>query len=179
MAAPTQDTAPDARRRSPIGRVVVAGAVILMALFWIWILTGGPRKQNPDYLSDRDWVADAEALCAATRDDVDALPRAEAAGSAAERADVLDDANDLVAAMLVDLGEPLPADDGDIAVVRPWLDDWATYLGDRRAFADALRTDAEAQFLVTEKFNDPIDTVIKTFADVNDMPSCAPFGDLA
>jgi len=29
-----------------------------------------------------------------------------------------------------------------------------------------------------EKFGDPLDRVVQTFAEVNDMPSCAPAGDV-
>jgi hypothetical protein len=162
-----------------VPRVLAVMAAVALILFWLWIFSGAPRKQNPDYLEDRAWAERTEATCAATVARIDELPDAPSAASSAERADVVDRANDELEAMLDDLDAHPPSNPDDLEVVRPWLADWRTYLGNRRDYADRLRTDPDAQLLVDEKFRDSIETVIGTFAEVNEMDSCVVPGDIA
>jgi hypothetical protein len=55
-----------------------------------------------------------------------------------------------------------------------WLADWRTYLGDRRDYAAALRTNPGARLLVSEKPGEgrQITGWIDEFAKANRMPSC-------
>jgi hypothetical protein len=158
--------------------VLAVVAALAIVLFWLWIFSGAPRRQNPDRLRDRAWVERAEATCAATVDRIEALPPAPSSASSAERADVVDGANQELDAMLTVLADDPPTGEGDLEVVRPWLADWRTYLDNRRDYERRLRTDPGARLFVDEKFGDPIETVIGIFADVNDMPSCATPGDV-
>lgn len=159
-------------------RVLAVTTGLALILFWLWIFSGGPRKQNPDYLEDRAWAERTEATCAATVARIDDLPAAPSAASSSERAAVVDRANDELEAMLDELDVDLPSSKDDLEVVRPWLADWRTYLANRRDYADRLRTDPDAQLLVDEKFRDSIETVIGTFAEVNEMDSCVVPGDV-
>lgn len=182
MTAPTQ--APPELEGRPAGRratlwtalgVTVVLAVIVM---WIWIFSGAARKTNPDYLDDRAWTEDAEETCAATIERIDERSASAGSQDTAERADAIDASTDDLEAMLAELRDPLPESSGDQAVVEPWLEDYDQLLQDRRDYADAVREDPDARFLTTEKFNDPLDRVVQTFAEVNDMPSCVPAGDV-
>jgi hypothetical protein len=92
---------------------------------------------------------------------------------------VVSRANDELDEMLDAIEADEPTGKGDLDVVRPWLADWRTYLGDRRDYAERLRTDPKARLFVDEKFNDSIETVIETFAEVNEMDSCVVPGDVA
>ncbi|CAN5493107.1 hypothetical protein BH24ACT4_BH24ACT4_17810 [soil metagenome] len=159
-------------------RVVGVMALLAIALFWLWIFSGAARKQNPDFLSDRAWVEDAEVTCAATMATID--DRAAPAGrqDQATRADAIDASTEDLRVMLADLGSPGPDDADDRALVDQWLSDWDQLLVDRSTYADAIRVNPDAQFFTTEKFSDPLDKVIEVFADVNDMPSCGPAGDV-
>ena len=178
-SGPTGEEAGAGRsRRFPIGRALVVAVVLGLVLFWAWIFSGAPRRQNPDYLDDRRWVAAAERSCAATRERLENLPDATTTTDATARAEVLDRATDLLDTMVDGLADP-PADDrADADLVRRWVDDWRRYLVARRDYADRLRIDPDARLLLDEKFNDPLDRVIETFADVNAMPSCATPGDV-
>lgn len=183
MSTPTTDVPPEAdgplpRRQATVWTYLGVATVLAVAIMWIWIFSGGPRKVNPDRVADREWTDRAEATCRATMDDVD--ERAAPAGEqrAGQRADAIDASTDDLEAMLASLADPLPSSDADRQVVEPWLTDWRSLLNDRRQYADALREDPGARFLTTEKFSDGLDNVIGTFADVNDMPSCGPAGDV-
>jgi hypothetical protein len=162
-----------------VPRVLAIAVTVALVLFWIWVFSGAPRKKNPDYLEDRAWTARTEATCARTVERIDALPDAPTAESSPERAAVISQANDELEAMLDAIEADEPSGEGDLDVVRPWLADWRTYLEDRRDYASRLRTDPKAKLYVDEKFNDSIETVIDTFAEVNEMDSCVVPGDVA
>ena len=54
-----------------------------------------------------------------------------------------------------------------------WIADWRTYLDDRAAYADALRTDPEARLYVTAKDHEQVTEYIDAFAADNHMAACA------
>jgi len=162
-----------------IPRLLAIGTALALILFWIWILSGAPKKQNPDRLHDRAWVARSEATCAASMRRVDALPPAQATKDAKARAEVVERADDELATMLDKLTADRPDDASDRELVGKWLADWRRYLGNRRDYAAALRKNPKARLFVDEKFNDSIETVVSTFAQVNDMDSCATPTDVS
>lgn len=164
--------------RARAWRVAGVAGMLVIALFWIWIFSGAAREQNPDRLDDRAWVERAEATCATTQATIDARTAGAGTQSRAARADDIDASTEDLRAMLAALADPLPEGASDREVVSRWLDDWDRLLDDRDAYADAVRVNPDARYLTEEKFDDPLDRVVETFADVNDMPSCAPAGDV-
>ncbi len=182
MASPRTDLptdAPDARqrRRTNLWRGAGVATMLLIVLFWFWIFSGAPRRQNPDFLEDRAWVEQAEATCTATMEGIDERGKG-GERSREQRADDIDAASAELRAMLATLADPPPGPAPDREVVDKWFADWNTHLDDRDRYADAIRTDPDARFITTEKFGDQIETVIETFADVNEMPACGPAGDV-
>ena len=179
-------TAPPPEVDQPLGmywklwRVLAVLAALAIALFWIWIFTGGPKKANPDRLDDRAYVSRTEDRCQQLLVDLNALPPAQDSKTATARADVLDQANGMVSKMVgtIEADAPRTGDDGKS--LRLWFADWHTYLQDREDFADRLRTNPDAKFLLSEnaELKDSVDKTIEVFADVNDMPDCATPGDV-
>jgi hypothetical protein len=53
-----------------------------------------------------------------------------------------------------------------------WVDDWSIYIQDRYDYADALRKDSSAEFLVTQKYDTQLSKSLDNFAQVNKMGSC-------
>lgn len=182
--APTTTARPRADGATPKGpggsRWTYLGAAVLIgvALMWIWIFSGAPKKVNPDRLADREWVERAEDTCRATMDRVDERSEPGDTQEPAARADAIDASSDDLEEMVDDLADPPPSEESDREVVQRWLDDWDVLIEDRRTYAETVREDPDARFLITEKFNDGIDDVIGTFAEVNEMPSCGPAGDV-
>jgi hypothetical protein len=159
---------------------VLALVVIGLVSMWGYVLylAFGPGRQPPvDRLDDPAFAEAAEQRCAAALEVVAGLPTASAAGSAADRAAVLDRANTAFGDMLDDLaGMQRLAPAGDQRRrTGEWLADWRTYLGDRQTYADALRADPDARFLVSEKPGEgrQVTGWIDEFAKANRMPSCA------
>ena len=161
-----------------VGRIITVVAVLAMVGFWAWIFAGGPDKANPDYLTDRTFVAlgpgplrrrrtTGSTPCQPARD----------ATTAVERADVIDQATGDIA----DAGRRPRGEGADSRATMPrawqgWIHDWRDL--DRRPaelHRRRWRADPRAQFLVsTNKAGDSVDTPIKNFADINDIPECDP-----
>ena len=81
--------------------------------------------------------------------------------------------------MLDDVVAEPPSDAKGRDLVPQWEADYRTYIGDRRAFTDDLRSTGEnAPFYETEVSGIPISEKLETFAADNEMPSCAPPRDL-
>lgn len=175
----SQTEAQTTKRRFSIGRILAVGVSLALVLFWLWIFTGGPRKANPDFLGDRGWVTSADKICATAEQRVDALPGAEESPNSTQRAVVVDQATDDLEKMVDRLAANSPDNPGDLELVEQWLGDYRSYLASRRTYADDLPADPGARLLFDEKFTKPVDDVIATFAQVNNMPSCEPPGDVS
>lgn len=156
------------------GRIVTTVLVVGMVGMWGYVLYlafGPGRQPPPDRLDDPAFAEAAQDRCDEALGVVAALPAASETTTAAERADVIDRANETFAAMLDDLDELVPGgEDGEI--VREWLADWRTYLGDRETYADAVRDDPEARLFVSAKDRDQITEYLDAFAADNHMPAC-------
>jgi hypothetical protein len=175
MAGPVSDPSAIVRKRWTAGRVATAVVVVVLVSMWVYVLYlafGPGRQAPPDRLADPTFATAAQARCRATLDRVAELPRAIDEATPAERADVVTKANGLFAAMLDDLDDMKPAgEDGEL--VTEWLADWHTYLGDREAYALAVRDDPHARLLVSAKQSQQITEFIDAFAGDNNMISCA------
>lgn len=162
-------------RPRTVGRVVVRVAVVLMVVMWAYVLYlafGPGRQPPPDRLDDATFATEAQAICDEAHDDVDELPAAIEAHDASERAGIVTQANERFTAMVDDL-ETIAPEGEDGAIVAEWIADWRTYLGDRVAYVDALRTDPDAQLLVTAKDREQITEFIDAFSADNRMIACA------
>jgi len=177
---PTPPAAPRDDRAWSVGRFLAVGVSLVLIVFWIWVFTGGPRKHNPDYLKDRAWVARASATCTATTAQIAKLPGAETTPDHTERAKVVERATVDLDRMLVQLATRRPRNATDVRLVDQWLADYRTYAKARHEYAANLARDKHARLLLPEKFGNPIDDVINTFAsDANGIPACDVPGDVA
>jgi hypothetical protein len=171
-ASSPADEAPT-RRVTPT-RLVLLLVVLALAGIWVYILylAFGPGRQPPiDRLTDPAFAPAAQARCSQALDEVALLPDATEVPDADARADVIEEANAIFDAMLTDLVALAPEGE-EGGMVTAWVADWRTYLDDRQAYADALRDDPDARFLVSAKDNEQITEYIDGFAADNQMPSC-------
>lgn len=178
-------TLPEAEVEEPlsmswsIGRVLAVTAMVAMAIFWAIVFLGIPKKENPDRLDDRAFVERTIIRCDALLEDLGELPNGSFIEDHVERADVLDDATDLVEAMVDEIDADAPKTGEDAVSLEGWIGDWRTYVANRRDYADRLRSDPEARLLLDQSLGgDSVDKPIEIFADVNDMPTCATPGDV-
>lgn len=154
-----------------LGLSIGIAVLVLFAVFWIGATIWFFGDENPDWLQDREWVADAEARCAEARNELDRLPQALDAVGSADRADQIEASTAVLADMTADLAASAPdGDDGEL--VGLWLGTWDTYLDDRLAYAEAFRSGEDRQFWVSVERGEGVDALLDAFADRNRMPSC-------
>lgn len=163
------------RRPLPIALAVV---LVITFLPWGYALVGLARKTAPDTLRDAAFGEQGEQLCVAARADIDALPPARDAKTAAERSVTLDQATDRVAQLSADLHRLAVTSDFDHVIVDPWLADWDRYVADRRAYAQKLLVDSKARFVITLRDGVDYTRLMDAMAEVNHMPACKVPGDV-
>ena len=175
------DAGDDEGRGWSTGAKVQVTLLVVNVAFWLALLgwtVAGNRGDPPDRIDDPAFAAAAEPICAATVARIDALGLPTEVESPQERADMVDQENVLLRAMVVDL-EALPRPGGEQGEwVATWLVDWRTHIADRQAWADDLQQGDDHVFIETARGNEHVSKVIDNFADVNEMVSCATPGDV-
>lgn len=176
-AEPASAPSPARRNLGRLGVLVVVASFVGIWGYVLWLSFVEGRAEPRDRLDDTTWTAAAEETCADARRVIDDLPFANEVGSPAERGDLLDTATDELDLMITRLAGLVPPREADEATaVSRWLDDYRTFLEDRRQYAAAQRDPEHARydrpFSVTDRGGYQIDVLIDDFARVNYMESC-------
>lgn len=166
-------------RSSRIQLVVLSANVVFWGAIFFWtVVWGGDAYDPPDRLDDPAFAAAAEPICAATLDDIDGLGLPTSVESPQERAEMVDEENVMLRAMVDDLSD-LDRPGGDQGVwVTQWLDDWRIHIQDRQDWADDLRVGDDHAFRESDRGGGQISKTIDNFAEVNEMESCVTTGDV-
>ncbi|MDF2731541.1 MAG: hypothetical protein K0S92_166 [Desertimonas sp.] len=163
-------------------RIVIVAAVAGLAAFWVWALFFA-SKEAVNKIDDRQWALRAESICDVATAERELLVDERVVGDdpamLAERADIVDEATDIVESMLDDVTAVRPADAKGMEIVPLWEADYRIYLENRRAFSERLRLGANEPFTEAAVDGIPISEKLEQFAGDNEMPSCAPPHDLA
>lgn len=165
------------RRKTVLVRVLLGFVVAFLVAVWAYAFYEG-NQPLPDRLDDQEITAQAEQICSVAVADNKELPQAFEMESAAERAAVIEQSDEVYATMIDRLDGLEPATTDDVGIWDQWIVDWRTYLGDRADYVDRLRADPMARFYVTEKDRDQVTEPIDRLARVNGMLSCATPLDL-
>jgi hypothetical protein len=151
----------------------VLGGVAALAMvgFWFYLFVLAD-PDTPDELDDPAFAEAAGPICAEMQEAIDDLPPAREADSPEERAETVDQANQLIAETIDELEAVAPQEGQDARIVRGWLEDWRTYLEDRQEYAGRLAAGEDAELLVTARGTGQITVTMDRFADINDLPDC-------
>jgi hypothetical protein len=165
-------------RWTMLTRVGLVVLVLGLAAMWAYAFFGDPGV--PGRMDDATFAAGAEPVCHAVQDRIRQLPPAHQTTTPDARAEVVDQATAYLETMVGDLRAQIPAAAPQHDMVSQWLDDWATYVKDRRAYTVELRTNPQVRFAVTlnERDQTQITKAIDHFAAVNTMASCATPDDV-
>lgn len=168
------------RKFSP-ARLVIVTACVLIAAMWVYAFGFAPRE-SINRIGDTEWMARAEARCLVAeneRFELENLERMDPNDPIALRAkaDIVEVATNSLERAIDDIAADPPSDDKGIAIVPLWIADYRTYIEDRRAFIEELRTaDRRPFFAETEIEGVPVSERINKFARENDMRTCqAPY----
>ena len=180
-SAPVAEPSSTSRRLLVRAVAVVGGTAF--AAFWVWALFFA-SKEPLNRIGDEAWAARAEGICVeadARRLELADFREMEQATPdlVRERAEIVDQATDILDAMLDDVVSVQPADAKGQDLIPQWEADYRAYLASRRDFADDLRASGEnLPFYEPESESIPVSEKLETFAADNDMASCAPPRDL-
>jgi hypothetical protein len=155
------------------GRIALGVIVVAMAAMWVYVLLPSSARPPANRLDSPAFGQAGQPICAATRAQIDALPRADTAATPQDRAALVASANRDLEAMLGRLAATAPTAGVDGTASAAWLADWHTYLGDREAWADQLAGGDDGPFLESMVAGQPISLGIDDFATANAMPDCA------
>lgn len=158
--------------KTRIARIAGIGVFVAFGVMWAYVFANQGKVHPAAWLEDRRFPEAAEPICAAAMADIDALPRAHESKTAVERAGVVEEATDRLVEMQEELRTVVPAGGEREKFIHMWVDDWSIYIEDRYAYAEALRQDESAEFLVTQKYGTQLSKSIDNFAQVNKMGSC-------
>ncbi len=182
METPPSSPTPTRETRSILTRTLALIGFGVFATFWIWALFFA-SKEGVNRIEDRAWVESAQSICETAADERTALAnytRLDEGGAELirQRADIVDEATDTLERMLNSLEAlPLTGEKGQ-AIIPLWIDEYRTYLGDRRNYAAQLRESGENLPFYETANQIPISERLATFAADNEMPACKPPLDL-
>ena len=164
-------------------RLLLIGVVAVFVVFWTWALFFA-SKEAINKIDDTAWAERAELICQDANEQRLELADyrqidEDSPGLIAERADIVDDATDIIEAMIGDVDAVTPADDKGQAIVPEWVAEYRSYIDARRTYAAQLRSSGEnLPFYEPAVSGVPVSERLETFAGDNDMPACAPPRDL-
>jgi hypothetical protein len=162
-------------------RVGLGIIVALMVAMWFYAFFLSPRE-SINRVGDRSWSSRAEEVCQASRIELAGLAdtrRIESTEDLLIRADLVEQATEILAVMVNEVFGVLPADEKGLAISDMWRRDYETYLQDRRTYISQLRDGINEPFAETQVEGIPLSEKLGTFARANDMDSCAPPSDLS
>ncbi len=182
METPPSSPPPTRETRSILTRTLALIGFGVFATFWIWALFFA-SKEGVNRIEDRAWVESAQSICETAADERTALAnytRLDEGGAELilQRAEIVDEATDTLERMLNSLEAlPLTGEKGQ-AIIPLWIDEYRTYLGDRRNYTAQLRESGENLPFYETANQIPISERLATFAADNEMPACKPPLDL-
>lgn len=169
--------------RKYFGRVFIGTAISLLGIMWVYALFFA-SKESINQIGDQAWQQRAESICNET-----AVARKELADyrlitemgpdALSERADIVDKATAMLVDMLNQLAASTPTDAKGAELVPLWIADYRTYIADRNAYSQMLRSGVNNAFAETMIEGLPLSEKIATFAADNYMVSCKPPRDLS
>ena len=158
---------------------------LLLIVFWIWVFSNRNSIAHPDEFDDPVFAVAAEAICAPRQLAIAALQNPSAASGPEERSISVAQGTAELEQMLIELAAlPLPTDPKGADGVGKWLEDYELFLDDRRAWEQILSEGRDEIFVVSATNSAVADdgvrvtNLLRTFAEVNNMPSCAPSADV-
>jgi hypothetical protein len=161
----------------PVGwsvqRVLALVVVAALVAFWVWAFSPWAPNEKADAIHHQPFLDQAEQACATMQYALDTLPVAPLSATAVDRANTVAASAPVFEQLIIDLRAASSGLVGrEAQLVAQWIADWQTYAADRQAYAQALRTDERAVFIVTARGGGQITRTMDGFTRVNDLASC-------
>lgn len=171
------------RRIRPVA-ILLTAVILLLAAMWIYALFFA-SKEAAYRIDDDAWRTNAQQICVRYQAqrlelvDTDQGYIAEpTTDQMIERADLVDQATDLLAAQLEELVAGVPAGADDQVLLDDYERYWRIVLADRRAYTERLRAFDLQPYLETKVDGGPVTNLLVDFSVVNQIKSCSPPNEL-
>lgn len=167
-----------------LARIVLTIACAGILGMWIYAF-GFASRESVNKIGDDAWKARAEAHCQVAENERFALQDLTAMDpndqtALKKKADIVEKATDSLERAIDKIAKDMPSDEKGKAIVPMWISDYRTYIENRRAFIETLRTATRRPYFAeTEVEGVPISERIGKFARENDMKTCQPPLDLS
>lgn len=173
------ETDDDEAQGSTVFRTLGVIAVLCMAAFWIYVFANGDSIEHPDEFDDPAFVASAETICAKYQSAIAELPGATSATGPVERSVLVAQGTAELERMVAELAQlELPTDPKGASSFPQWLEDYDLYISDRETWTAQLAAGEDEAFLLSANAQGGrVTDLLTTYAEVNEMPSCAPSPD--
>lgn len=141
-------------------------------------------KESVSRVDDLSWSQRAEQICAeanVARGELIDTRRIDEVGEGAlaERADIVDQATEIVETMIDDVVAVQPSGVDDKALVETWERFYRQLIQDRRNYTETLRAGDNDPFAETAEDGAPISEWINDFTIANEMQECSAPLDLS
>jgi hypothetical protein len=180
---PTTDPA-SSRWKMSFTKVVLIVVCLLLLAMWVYAF-GFASKKAAYRVDDAAWRQRAQSVCqvyeAKRLELVDTAQGYIANPTHAQmlqRADVVDRATDIIEAELSDVIAVKPSSQRDRSLVDQYAGYARIVIGDRRAYTARLRNFDLKPYGETRVDGGPVSNLLTDFTIVNEMPACAPAGEL-
>ena len=165
------------------GTLILSVVCAAIAAMWVYAFIFA-SKEAVNKIGDQAWTQRADARCLIAKNERLALADYRLIDEVGPdalvgRAALVDRATDTLERMLIDIRTTMPSDEKGQALIPLWLADYDTYIADRRAYAERLRSGDNSPFAETTTEGLPLSEKIATFAGDNLMKNCAPPIDLS
>lgn len=177
------NTSPPSRTNlQRLGRLSILIACIFIGAMWVYAFVFASRE-SINKIYDDEWSARSQTRCEQSATERTALTDMtrideDDPQSLAIRADLVDRATDSIEEMVNDIEADKPSTEKGLALVPKWINDYRTYIEDRRDYANELRTGALPTFSETLVDEVPVSERLGKFARENEMRACQPPFDL-
>jgi len=154
-------------------------AFLAIVVFWVWVFANRGSIAHPDEFDDEPWLQAAEAVCIVRQETISALPNPATVDGPVERGELVALGTHELEQMIDELHAlGLPSDAHGAESVPQWLADYELYLQNRRDWSEVLLTGDDPPLRISGTDEGVrVTDLLGTFAEVNDMPSCAPSAD--
>jgi len=186
LSPETAPTAPPSRSKLAV-KILLVVLCLGVAAMWVYYFFGA-SDQGVYQLQDTTWRVKADVVCTAAQNQRRSL--ADTTGGyiahptkeqMAQRADIVDQATDILDKMLNDIVAIPVATDRDRLLLSSFDEKYKMIIADRRRYAASLRAGKLVPYTETLLGGGPITNVVEDFtAGVkgNNIPSCSPPNEL-
>lgn len=178
------DPSAAAPRRWSLTKVLLVAVCLSLVGMWVYAFGFAPRKAAYR-VDDAGWRARADEICA--RFEEQRLELVDTSGGyiadpteaqMTERADIVDEATDLLQASLDEVTAVLPPSERDRSLVSQYRSYYDMLIADRRRYTASLRQLRLEPYTESVVDGGPVTNVVNDFTIINEMGSCTPPGEL-